>query len=248
MGFLGDIQSSMSTPTIFGPLANELGYMADKLGIITSEMENFNPSAYNSIKDFIHEFKRMREEIAKQMGQLKTTYTTAQAAMNAAASAGSASGVALALQVIIYFIKEVMDFAKCIAKMGEIIGQLVNFVRLLVIKVAQLAKLLIKLAIDTVMAYLNELNQSVLTVINEVKTTIVSWVQTHAFDPIVKKSKESIASYELLISSRSQQLHEAGKDPNMDGQILEWKAQIKIEKAVINEIADLGLSSGMYIV
>lgn len=246
-----NVGSVISSPTIFGPIAEKLDNFSDKLNIIITELDAFNPAAYTSIKEFVHHFKAVKSDIKRDMSQLATTFKTAQSALNASCAAGSASGAALAMEVIVRFLLEVKDFAKCIAKVGEIISRLAGIIRVIVFKVAQLTKLLVKLAMDAIMKYLEELKANVLVLINEVKTTIVSWVQTHAFDPMVKKAKQNILNLQTSISARTEALTNSGADATsikIDPQILAWKESISLEQAVIKELADLGLASGMFVV
>lgn len=246
-----NVESVISSPTIFGPIAEKLDNFSDKLNIIITELDAFNPAAYTSIKEFVHHFKAVKSDIKRDMSQLATTFKTAQSALNASCAAGSASGAALAMEVIVRFLLEVKDFAKCIIKVGEIISRLAGIIRVIVFKVAQLTKLLVKLAMDAIMKYLEELKANVLVLINDIKTTIVSWVQTDVFDPMLKGAKQNIASLQEKINARKQQLTAAGKDATsikVDPQILAWQESISLEQALIKELADLGLSSGMFIV
>lgn len=246
-----NVESVISSPTIFGPVAEKLGYFSDKLNIINTELSAFDPAAYTSIKEFVHHFKLVKSDIERDMSQLATTFKTAQSALNASCAAGSASGTALAMEVIVRFSMEVKDFAECIAKVGEITSRLANMIRILMVKIAQLTTLLVKLAMDAVLKYLEELKTAVMSLINDIKSSIVSWVQTHTFDPMVKTAKQNIISLQEKINTRKQALTSSGKDATsikVDPQILAWEESISLEQAVIKEIADLGLSSGMFIV
>ena len=243
--------SVITSPTIFGPVATKLGHFETRLSTIIKEIKAFNPLAYNSISEFIHGFKQLREDIKKDMSQLSTTFTTAQASLNASVSAGSASGAALAMKVIVQFFLEVADFVKCIEKIGRIIADLVILVTTLITKIAELSALLVKLAVNAVMAYLKELANDVVTVIADIKNTIVSWVQTSIFDPMALAAKRNIKSTQQLIDARKQALTNAGEDPraiSIDPQILAWKESINFEEAIIKELADLGLASGNFII
>ncbi len=246
-----NVGSVISSPTIFGPIAEKLDVFSDKLKVISTELDAFNPAAYTSIKEFVHHFKAVKSDIKRDMSQLATTFKTAQSALNASVAAKSPSGAALAMEVIVRFLLEVKDFAKCIIKVGEIVSKLAGIIMVISIKLAQLAKLLVKLAMEAIMKYLEELKANVLALIKDIKANIVSWVQTHAFDPIVKKAKQNILSLQEAINSRTDALTKSGVDATkikIDPQILAWKESIFLEQAVIKEIADLGLSSGMYIV
>ena len=183
--------SVITNPTIFGPFAEKLDYFAQQLNLITNTLNAFDPSAYNSLRDFVQGFKGMKSDLKKDMSQLSNTFETTQAALHASIAAKSPSGAALAMKGIVRFLLEVKDFVKCITKITEIIGKLVGLIKTLAIKVAQLTALLVKLAMDTVLKYLNELKVAITAIISDIKSAITAWVQTHIFDPAVKKTKQN---------------------------------------------------------
>lgn len=235
-----------SPTTVFGPLKKKLGAANTRLASINKDLSEFNPQAYNSMKDFVFNFNTLKEDIQVEITNLWNNLDISTGLLQTAIAAKSSGGVAIAVKKIKWLMKEIIDGVQCIILIGKIVTAISNSIRLIVVKIAELTKLLVRLAMEAVAKYLAQIKSNVLSKVNEVKAAIVSNVCKKISDSKMVAVKMITLKTNELIVARKKELASFGKDAltiEQDPQIKAWEDTIATNQGWLRELADHSLDT-----
>lgn len=239
--------SSISNPTVFTPINDKLEAYKQKLTIITNDLSTFHPAAYKSIQDFVTGFKLMKADISTQIAVVVKQQDAATATLSASIAAKSPDGAAMSIKNIAWCVQEIQAAIKCFELVGQIIIGLAKIVGLLILKVIELGKLYVTLAMNEVMKYLNEIKNDIIATVNKIKTTVVNYVLAQTLTKKEVDTKQIIASDNKLIAERKQILSNGGMDTNninQDPQIKIWQDDILNKQGTLKVISDQLMATG----
>lgn len=230
--------------SIFDPVKKKLTDFKKRLADTVATLEEYDTSSIHSIPELTNSLKNLRNDVKTNLAHIENNINTTEATLSASASAGSSSGVAKSVKGIAQFVIEIKAAAECFKLIGEIVVLMAKIPILLAKVTVQMADALAKLALESVNKFLAELKNNIIAKINRAKAKVVSDMKNKVYSTLIKDTKASIKTNEDNIKKRMELLASQGKttiEIATDPTIKAWEAQIKVDKAKLDELSERGI-------
>lgn len=231
--------------TAFGPLKEKIVTCGTHIQQTLDSVEQADVSAYNSIPELsrahVNLYKDVNQTLAHTMNSLETTEATNAAAV----AAKSTTGISKSLAQIITLAQEIRDATKCFSQLEKNtanLNKISNLLNLQSIKVGNLSDIIPE---KDVKNYLYKTQSNMIEEINTARINVVNSVTTSAFNTKSTTANAIISRNTLDIDTRTRLLLSQGKSTAeiaQDSQILLLTKQINIQKALLQELQELGYS------